>query len=57
MQPEILLHKVVAMEKVKLVYMVLKDVLQATTFKVQLSARKLIPGHVAEVLYIREDQS
>ena len=57
MQPEILFDEEAAMEEGKLVYMVLMDVLQGSAFKVQLSARKLLPRHVAEVLYIREDQS
>ena len=57
LHPKILFHEEVAIGEGKLVYMILMDFLRATGFKVKLSARKPLPIHVAEVLYISEDQS
>ena len=57
LQPKVLFHDELAMGEGKLVYMILMDFLRATGFKVKLSARKPLPLHVAEVLYMSEDQS
>ena len=56
-QPKLLFHEEVVMGERKLVYMILMDFLRATGFKVKISARKPLPLHVAEVLYISGDQS
>lgn len=56
LQPNILFHEQVVLSERILFYVMLMDFLRCTGRKVKLTASKPLPIHVAEVLYLSENQ-